>query len=528
MGFLTFFNTLCVTIGTQFVLLVSDYKATLFHIKNLTIMNIKTLSSFAVFGFLGGVAAFAAINYFSTNTPQQVVNIEQIPHPHQFAQMMSNPSVIDEQTMEDGFVAASEKTIHAVVHVTTQFTPNYKVDPFMEFFWGGRVEAQPQTASGSGVIISEDGYIVTNNHVIDNADKIEITLNNKQSFEAKVVGTDPSTDLALLKVDAKQLPSIAFGNSDHVKIGQWVLAVGNPFNLTSTVTAGIVSAKARNINILKGDPNRDIFPLEAFIQTDAAVNPGNSGGALVDIKGNLVGINTAIASRTGSYTGYSFAVPSNIVNKVTKDLLEFGVVQRAFMGVVIEDVNQAKANDLKLDNVAGVFVREAVEGGSAYEAGIKNGDVITKIGDVAVNNVPELQEQIAKYRPGDKVLVSYKRSNKEQTAAITLKDKQGNASLAKNSTAPKQTQALLGAVFKDLSNEEKSKYKTSGGAKITSITSGKLKSAGVEQGFIVKKVNQEEITSAQHLTEVLSKTKGGVLIEGMYPNGTTAYYGFGL
>jgi serine protease Do len=528
MGFLTFFNTIGVTNGTKFVLLVSVYKATLFHIKNLTIMNIKTLSAFALFGFLGGAAAFATMHYFSTNTPQSTVVVEQVAYPHQFAKMVSNQTLANEQLSEDGFVAASEKTINAVVHVTTQFTPNYQIDPFMEFFWGGRVEAQPQTATGSGVIISEDGYIVTNNHVIDNADKIEVTLNNKQSFEAKVIGTDPSTDLALLKIEEKNLPFIAFGNSDDVKIGQWVLAVGNPFNLTSTVTAGIVSAKARNINILKGDPNKDIFPLEAFIQTDAAVNPGNSGGALVDSKGNLIGINTAIASRTGSFTGYSFAVPSNIVNKVTKDLLEFGSVQRGFMGIVLEDINQSKANELKLDNVKGVFVREALSGGAANDAGIKNGDVITKIGDVAVNNVPEIQEQIAKYRPGDKVLVAFKRDNKEQIVAVTLKDRNGSNTVSKSEPVVKQNQQALGAVFKDLSSEEKSKFKLNGGAKITNLTTGKLKSAGVQSGFIIKKINQEDVKSAQHLTELLSKTKGGVLIEGVYPNGTTAYYGFGL
>lgn len=492
-------------------------------------MNTKNIISVVLLGFLGGLGAFGLAHYYFPNDVEQAIIVNTNPSPNGFAQVVSNTGIPNSELPSQGFVEASEKTINTVVHVTTQFTPNYEMDPFMEFFWGGRVEAQPQVGTGSGVIISEDGYIVTNNHVIDKADKIEVTLNNKQSYSAEVIGTDLSTDIALLKIDAKALPFIGFGNSDEVKIGQWVLAVGNPFNLTSTVTAGIVSAKARSINILKGDPRNNIFPLEAFIQTDAAVNPGNSGGALVDINGNLIGINTAIASRTGSYSGYSFAVPSNIVNKVTKDLLEFGEVKRAYLGVIIENIDQNKANELKLNNTNGVYIAEATNNGAANEAGLEKGDVILKIGESAVNNVPELQEQIAKYRPGDKILITYKRDNKEQSTLATLKDNSGNDEIYKTaSITPSVNKQALGAMFKDLSKEEKNKFKLNGGAKISSLQTGKLKSAGIKEGFIVKKFNQEEVKSAEHLNELLSKTKGGVLLEGIYPNGTTAYYGFGL
>jgi len=275
--------------------------------------------------------------------------------------------------------------------VTTETAVNVR-DPFADFFWGYRAPQQQQLrqGAGSGVIISADGYIVTNNHVVEGADKISVHLNDNRMYEGKLIGRDPSTDLALLKIDASDLATVPYGNSDAVRVGEWVLAVGNPMNLTSTVTAGIVSAKARNINLLQYDASRDIFPLESFIQTDAAVNPGNSGGALVNVSGELVGINTAIASTTGMYTGYSFAIPVNIVQKVANDLLEFGSVQRAYIGVSIRDIDQVLANEVGLDRIRGVYVNGITDGGAAQHAGMKTGDVIVKVGSIDVNNVPQL------------------------------------------------------------------------------------------------------------------------------------------
>ncbi|MBK8341646.1 MAG: trypsin-like peptidase domain-containing protein [Flavobacteriales bacterium] len=328
------------------------------------------------------------------------------------------------------FVPAAETSVNAVVHVTTETMVQYS-DPFRDFFWGYRSPPpQPREGVGSGVIIASDGYIVTNNHVVEGADKITIHLNDGRSFSGKVIGRDPSTDIALLKVDADGLPTLPFADSDDVKVGEWVLAVGNPMNLTSTVTAGIVSAKARNINLLQYDPGRDVFPIESFIQTDAAVNPGNSGGALVNTAGALVGINTAIASTTGQYTGYSFAVPANIVKKVTGDLLEYGSVQRAYIGVSIRNMDQDLAGQAQMDRIRGVFVNGITEGGAAQKAGIVEGDVIVKVGTMEVNNVPQLQEQVGTFRPGDEVTVTIVRDGKEKVLEMELRGKDGTNALA--------------------------------------------------------------------------------------------------
>lgn len=490
-------------------------------------MNTKNIASIAIFGFIGGITAVGAFKLFEKPIIKEKIIVQNQGENHFTSIPQSKSALLSSSGEVNDFVSISEKTINNVVHVKTQFTPNYNVDPLMEFFWGGRINNQPQVATGSGVIISEDGYIVTNNHVIDNADHIEITLNDKRSYTAEVIGADPSTDLALIKIEEKGLPFISFGNSDHVNIGEWVLAVGNPFNLNSTVTAGIVSAKSRNINILKSDPNRDIFPLEAFIQTDAAVNPGNSGGALINTEGHLVGINTAIASQTGSYSGYSFAVPSNIVNKITKDLLDFGKVQRAYIGVIIENINQDKAEELGLKSIKGIYIRETTENGAAQEAGIKEGDIITKIGSVEINSTPELQEQIAQYRPGDEIFVSYLRDGKELSTKVNLRDREGNTKLIKQ-TESKNSLTILGATLKNIETIEKNKLKLNGGAKISHLETGALKNAGIKTGFIITRINKIDIKSASQASKILSETKGGVLIEGYYPNGSSAYYGFGL
>ncbi|MBS1568108.1 MAG: Do family serine endopeptidase [Bacteroidetes bacterium] len=422
------------------------------------------------------------------------------------------------------FTDAAAKSIDAVVHVTTEATVQQQ-NP-MAFFWGYRQQApQEVRGAGSGVIISDDGYIVTNNHVVDNADKITVHLNDKRQFPATVIGRDPSTDLALIKIEADKLPVLPYGNSDDVKVGQWVLAVGNPMNLTSTVTAGIVSAKARNINILQYDPSKDIFPIESFIQTDAAVNPGNSGGALVDASGNLVGINSAIASTTGAYTGYSFAIPVNIVRKVTSDLMQFGSVRRAYLGITISDIDQDMAKKFDLSVLKGVYVKDVTDDGAAKSAGLKSGDVIVKIGAMNVDNVPELQEQVGKFSPGDKVTVTLMRDGKDLVKDITLTGRAGT--LASNA-APSATSATLGAELAPAKDDELKALKLDNGVKVVQINGGKLRSIGIREGFIITKIDQKPMNNPQDIEKALSGKQGGVLIEGVYPNGVRAYYGLGV
>ncbi len=423
------------------------------------------------------------------------------------------------------FTASAETTVPVVVHVTTKYAAQQGnsgqfLDPF-NFFWGNPAPRQmpQQQSTGSGVIISEDGYVVTNNHVIENGSEVSITLNDKETFVAKVIGTDPSTDLALLKVDAKKLPHIALGNSDQVRVGEWVLAVGNPFNLTSTVTAGIVSAKARNINIL---PDQR-FPIESFIQTDAAVNPGNSGGALVNLNGELIGINAAIASNTGSYSGYSFAIPVNIVKKVVKDLMEFGIVQRGFIGVSIRDIDADFAKEKEVNTLNGVYVNGLTEGGAAAVAGLKVGDIIKSINGFEIKSSPELQEQVGRFRPGDKIMVTVLRNNSEKIIPVILRNKDGNTEVTKSETVN-----LLGAVLENASETELSKLGVESGVKVKELQTGKLKSAGLKDGFIITAIDNRKVRSAKEVTEYLESKKGGVLIEGAYPNGMKAYYGFGM
>lgn len=430
------------------------------------------------------------------------------------------------------FTTAADLSVHAVVHVKTTYPmensqSQYLYDPFRDFF-GQRAPQREEApvATGSGVIISQDGYIITNNHVVDGADKVEVTLNDKRSYVADIIGKDPTTDLALLKIKETNLPYMAYGNSDNVKVGEWVLAVGNPFNLTSTVTAGIISAKARNIGILGDDPSRGIAPIESYLQTDAAVNPGNSGGALVNTKGELIGINSAIASNTGSYTGYSFAIPVNMARKVVADLLEFGVVQRAFIGVSISDLDAKLAREKSINEIKGVYVNGLTPGGSAEEAGIQQGDVITKIGEVDVNNVPELQEQISRFRPGNKVNVTLKRNNQEKTIAVTLKNKDGNTDVVEK--AKVEVVSALGATFESITDNDRKKLGIENGLRVNKLTAGKLLSAGIKEGFIITSVDKKKISSVDDIKTALETKKGGVLIEGVYPNGMRAYYGFGM
>ena len=329
------------------------------------------------------------------------------------------------------FTEAAERSIHAVVHVTSKYNlenDDYYKNPIYNWLFG-ETDRQPRVSFGSGVIISEDGYIVTNYHVVEESDEIQVVLNDKRTFTAELVGTDPSTDIALLKLESTNLPYISFGNSDILKVGEWVLAVGNPFNLTSTVTAGIVSAKARNINILRDQSN---YPIESYIQTDAAVNKGNSGGALVDLKGELVGINSAIISPSGSYSGYSFAIPINLVKKVVADIMKYGEVQRAVLGVEIRDVNSYDLENFNLDKIEGILIIGVSKDGAAKDAGIKEGDVIIKINNIKVNSTAELTEQIGKYHPGEKVYVTIKRDNKRKQFNVLLRNMHGNTKIVKS------------------------------------------------------------------------------------------------
>lgn len=483
----------------------------------------KIIGTFAI-ASIGGITALGLNALIENRSDHQLSQIAyQLP-----AKYANMPSAAEASV---DFTTAAEMSVHSVVNVKTTYpleTQNqYLYDPFRDLF--GQRQSRPQEApmaTGSGVIISQDGYIVTNNHVVDGADKLEITLNDKRSYTAEVIGKDPTTDLALLKIKETDLPFINYGNSDNVKVGEWVLAVGNPFNLTSTVTAGIISAKGRNIGLLENDPTKGQFPVESYLQTDAAVNPGNSGGALVNTKGELVGINSAIASNTGSYTGYSFAIPVNLARKVVADLLEFGEVQRAFLGVSIADLDGKLAKEKSVNVIKGVFVKGVADGGSGAEAGIKEGDVITKIGDAIVNNVPELQEQISRYRPGNKVSITLNRNNQEKILPVVLKNKDGNTDVVEK---PKvEVVSTLGATFEAVSPDDMKKLSIENGLKVSKLSAGKLLSAGIKEGFIITSVDKKKISTIDDVKATLENKKGGVLIEGVYPNGMRAYYGFGM
>lgn len=440
--------------------------------------------------------------------------------------------------METDFTVAAELTVHAVVHVKTK-TPvrsqqmeGFPNDPFFQYFFGvpkqnpnQQREMPMQEASGSGVIISNDGYIVTNNHVVDGSSEIEVTLNDKRTFKAKVIGTDPNTDIALIKIDAKDLPVIIFGNSDSLKVGEWVLAVGNPFNLTSTVTAGIVSAKARNINIINSQ-----MKIESFIQTDAAVNPGNSGGALVNTRGELVGINTAIASQTGSYAGYAFAIPASIVQKVVADLRKYTVVQRAVLGIEIKDITSDLAKEKNLKTLEGAFVGKVGDESAAKKAGVKEGDIINNVNGVEVKSVSELQEQIGRYRPGDKITITILRDNKEQKLNVELKNRQGNFGVVTAQTGDE----VLGGTFKEINDKTKQQLGVDYGVEVKTLSKGKLADQGVKPGFIILKINNQPIRTVSDVQDAYNEALNNgsqekvLLIAGMYPNGKITYFAINL
>lgn len=467
---------------------------------------------------LGGLVALGLNKIF---TEDQSVGAQEM--------YLARYASLSEGSARPDFVEVSELVTPTVVHILTEVemkeSQQMPMDPFGFFH---QFPQRPQAGSGSGVIVSADGYIVTNNHVIENASKIKVILNDKRKYDATLIGRDPNTDLALLRIDEKNLNFALVGNSDDVKVGQWVLAVGNPFNLNSTVTAGIVSAKGRNLNLLR-DPSRpeSQYSIESFIQTDAAVNPGNSGGALVSSDGKLIGINTAIASTTGQYAGYAFAVPSNLMKKIIDDLLKYGEVQRGFIGVQIQDVTAELADKEGLNEVRGVFVSKFSENSAAKEAGINEKDVIVSIDEKAVNTVSELQEQIGKRSPGDKVKVVVLRDNKEKSFLVTLRNRDGKTSIDVKEKL--ETNKVLDTEFESITREERLRMRISGGVRVKKAGEKSiLKKHGVPNGFIITSINNVQVSTVADVKKALEGKEGGVLIEGLTPDGTKGYYGFGL
>lgn len=417
------------------------------------------------------------------------------------------------------FVDAAEASVNAVVHIKTtiiQKSASYNdfFGAFLEHLYGipGQSQSNTMVAYGSGVVLSPDGYIVTNNHVVEGANAVEVTFNNKVVRQATIVGTDPTADLALIKVEGEGLDYLVFGDSDKVRVGEWVLAVGNPFNLTSTVTAGIVSAKARNIGILGEGSN-----VESFIQTDAAVNRGNSGGALVNTRGELIGINAAIASHTGSYEGYSFAIPSNIVHKVVDDLLMYGETQRAYIGIYPQEMNADLADKAGMNEIKGVYVAQLTQDGAAQKAGIKEGDVLTHINGSEVNTTTQLLEVVHQYRPGDKVDIDLVRDGKTRTYTVSLLNESGSTDVVKKGES--FFNADMGIVLQPISKQEMNALRINNGLKILEIRQGAFQGANVE-GFIITAINGKAVSSKSDLEAALAGNRTRrTYIEGVYPNG---------
>jgi len=489
-------------------------------------MSIRKTFFTALVAFISAFAAVATFNYFGLNK-QQVSIVEGTPAKFAAYERSNVSQPID-------FRYAAAESTPSVVHIKSTYRAEKVAygyqDPFQDLFGNdffkyfhgpNPYKSQPQVATGSGVIVSKDGYIVTNNHVVDNAEEVEVMMNNNKSYKAKVIGKDADTDLALVKVDASDLPAISFANSDSVLIGEWVMAVGNPFNLESTVTAGIVSAKGRNINLLGEREKQNNTAIESFIQTDAAVNPGNSGGALVNVNGELVGINTAIASPTGSYAGYSFAVPSNIVKKVIFDLQKYGVSQRGFLGVTIRTMDDKTAKDVGFDKPFGVYVDGVNKGSAAEEAGLKNKDVITKINGISVNTSPELQEQVAKYRPGDKLDVEVIRDGKTSNMSVVLKNKYNTVAQIDNT---RDILSALGVKVENLTASEMRSLGIDGGVKVTELKDGKLAEfTDIRKGFIITQIDDETINNVDDFVNILKNKNGKVLVEGLYPGKPMSY-----
>jgi serine protease Do len=493
-------------------------------------MQIKQIGLSIFIAVCSAIIAVGLYNHFVVQPYITQSNLDKVPA--QFVGLM--PSSSGSQPID--FRYAATASTPAVVHIksTIKATPivqnNRRRDPMQDFFgdeffqyFHGQnpYQQRDQVATGSGVIISTDGYIVTNNHVVKDAQEIEVMLLNNKTYKATLIGSDADIDIALLKVEANGLPYADFADSDSVQIGEWVLAVGNPFNLSTTVTAGIVSAKGRNLNLLADASGQSNTAIESFIQTDAAVNPGNSGGALVNVNGQLVGINTAIASPTGTYAGYSFAVPSNMVRKVIADLKEFGVTQRGFLGVTIRTMDDELAKKLDFEKPMGVYIEGVGKGSAGELAGLKKDDVITTINGVPVNSSPELQEQVAKYRPGNKIEVTYLRGGKKSTALVELKNKYNTTTQIENGMDIIQS---LGVEVEDLTVKEKAALGVESGVRVKELKTGKLNDfTDIKKGFIITQIDDQAVTDTKTFYEMMKTKSGKVLIEGIYPNKAMTY-----
>lgn len=485
-------------------------------------MNVtKSMIVSLVLGITGGFIAFFVADGFSDKNVNRI-----LPHQVVGTGIVKSVSHTPDESEFAGNVdlrGAAKKAVPGVVHVkTVQMGKEYVGNSLLDYMFGD----QPQTrdvplgmGSGSGVIISEDGYIITNNHVIDGSDRVLVILNDKRQFEAKVIGKDPNTDIALLKIEGKDFPYLEYGNSDDVALGEWVLAVGNPYNLTSTVTAGIISAKARELGLNRGQMN-----LDSFLQTDAAVNPGNSGGALVNEKGELIGINTAIQSRTGAYSGYSFAVPVNTARKVVGDLKEYGKVQRAYLGISMGELTPALAQDMGLKESSGIYVAEVINGGAAKKAGLDKGDVIQYVNGIEVKTTPEFQEQLVKYNPGSAVKLGVSRGGTIKEIDVVLQNSYGDTALE-----GKENFGILGAKVEPLSKEDRMHYRLNKGVKINELKNGKFKSAGLSEGYVIVKINDYVIYDGEDLKKALEAVNdGGVFITAVNPRGRVEYFAFSL
>ncbi|MDN3669997.1 trypsin-like peptidase domain-containing protein [Echinicola jeungdonensis] len=463
----------------------------------------------AFFAGLMGAGTFELVNGEDPQNESPMHNTE-IPQPQQvnFSRPATGNNIQTNPPIS--FVEASEKSKESVVFIKNFSGTDYRRYSMFDFFFGPQGGSPQRVSTGSGVIFSEDGYIITNNHVVDRAETIEV-VHHKRTFKAKLVGTDANTDIAVLKIDAKGLPEIQRGSSRDLKIGEWVMAVGNPFNLTSTVTAGIVSAKERQINILGGD-----FPLESFIQTDAAINPGNSGGALVNIHGELVGINTAILSRTGSYTGYGFAVPVDIASKVANDLIQYGEVQKAIPGIDAVEITPELAEEMDLESLDGVIVTHVIRDGAAAKAGIHRNDVITSIDGAKITGKGSFEEAISYYYPGDRITVTYQREGNEKNAQLTLQNLEGGTGVIKREF---YSSNILGAKLEAVNTVEKDRLDINYGIKISGMTRGYLRELGLGNGFVLTKINGEPARDPKEIGPFLEEYSGRLLIEGLTPKG---------
>ena len=476
--------------------------------KVLLVVLISTVSAF--------LGAFFAVKFVTSQPNDEEVSTVSMGSENYYSATsnLHEMDLLPEGT--ENFVLASSKTTNSVVFIQTTSEYEYRTGSWLDWFF----EAQPsqQTSSGSGVILSADGYIVTNNHVIENAKEIRV-ISGKKTYDGRLIGRDPSTDLAVIKIDGATLPAIELGNSDNVKVGEWVLAVGNPFNLTSTVTAGIVSAKGRNINLL-----RDKFPIESFIQTDAAINPGNSGGALVNSSGQLIGINTAILSRTGSYAGYGFAVPVNIVKKVFNDITQYGEVQKAFLGAEYVDIDTDLGKKLNIDDLSGVLVAEVSSEGAAKSAGLERGDIIVEVNGLTVDNKGSIEELIGNKYPGDKLDLIIRRDGKKLSKSLVLTNREGGTGIIKRKIySSDKLQVSLEAVSK----VEKNIYDIKSGVKVVDFTrNGFFDQLGIPQGFIITQINNVPVDKPEELAEILEKVKGRVRIYGVDERGRKVYYPF--